>query len=236
MASSLECIIGKNVFIFDTETTGLPERVPGAMWGSANEYWPYTMNEKYNKSRIVSCAWSYYNSFSKLTLLENPIKHYIRCPEGFDEIPTSHIHGITYDIAVSKGVPFNDIFENNGLYDALIASEYIIAHNIFFDIYILLNELYRLKTEHATQTILHIKSLMALNRCICTGNLSKDICKLEFNNYKYNTNNKKKAKIYKMPKLSELYKHYYKTDIENAHTADGDVKTLMLCLLKMIDT
>ena len=37
--SVIDFLDGKNVFVFDTETTGLPERVPGGKWGTANEYW-----------------------------------------------------------------------------------------------------------------------------------------------------------------------------------------------------
>ena len=240
-------LINKNVFIFDTETTGLPERVPNAKWGSSNEYWLYSINEKYDKSRIVSIAWSSINSFTKLKLKDteealNPIHHYIRFPEGFNEIPTSHIHGITIEIANTSGVLFNDIFEKNGLYNALMSSEYIIAHNVFFDIYILLNELHRLNTEKSIKTILHIQSLIALDRCICTGNISKDICKLEFKNTKFthtHTHINKKSKIqktYKMPKLTELYTYYYGSEMLNAHNAGGDVKALKMCLLKMLDT
>lgn len=223
---------GKNVFIFDTETTGLPERVPNAQWGTINEYWLYSMNEKYDKSRIVSIAWSSHALFSNITLLDEKIHHFIRQPEGFNEIPTTHIHGITIDIAKTSGLPFIDIFENNSLYDAIINSDYIIAHNVYFDIHILLNELYRLNTDKSKKTILHIQSLLSLQRCICTCNIGKNICKLEFSKV---TNQYKHAKkAYKRPKLSELYKHYYGSEMDNAHSADGDVKALTLCLLKML--
>jgi hypothetical protein len=36
-----------------------------------------------------------------------------------------------------------------------------------------------------------------------------------------------------MPKLCELYKYYYGCDFENAHSAEGDVKALIECLVKM---
>ena len=38
-----------NTTVFDTETTGLPQRAPGGKWGTASEYWDYSMNEKYNQ-------------------------------------------------------------------------------------------------------------------------------------------------------------------------------------------
>jgi len=242
-SSVIDFLDGKNVFIFDTETTGLPERVPGAKWGTSGEYWSYAMNEKYRQSRIVSIAWAYVRSFDKLILDGEiaSIQHYIRYPEDFTDIPTTHIHGISFDTAIRTGVPFCDIFENCGLYEKLMESDYIIAHNVNFDIHILLNELYRLASVKANEVIKHIANIMFLERCICTGNLGKDICKLNYKskysetaNYTASSINlSKKPKIYKMPKLVELYNHFYGCDFENAHSAEGDVSALLKCLAKL---
>ena len=249
--SVISFLEGKNVFIFDTETTGLPDKVPGAQWGSPSEYWDYRMNNKYRNARIVSIAWVYVQSFDKL-ILESEIKsiqHYIRYPEGFNEIPTTHIHGISFEKAVSSGTPFCDIFENCGLYNKLLNADYIIAHNVMFDIHILLNELSRLGTYKSNEVINHIQSLLLLGKCICTGVLGKNICKLEYKSRFGNTNtlltntkvegnsnaNKKikQEKKYKMPKLVELYNYFYGCDFDDAHSADGDVKALLKCLMKM---
>jgi DNA polymerase III epsilon subunit-like protein len=224
--SAAESVIGflegKNVFVFDTETTGLPERVPGSKWGSSNEYWSYKMNSKYDSARIVSIAWAFVQSFDKLALEGERISHYIRLPEGFNSIPTTHIHGISYEQAINEGIPFNDIFENCGLYDKLIHTEYIIAHNVNFDVHILLNELFRLNTDKARKVISHIENIMASGHCVCTGELGRNICKIQY-----------KSRGYKMPKLVELYRYYYGCDFDNAHNADGDVKALLQCLCKM---
>jgi DNA polymerase III epsilon subunit-like protein len=251
--SVISFLEGKNVFIFDTETTGLPDKVPGSQWGSPSEYWDYRMNDKYRNARIVSIAWVYVQSFDKL-ILEGEIKsiqHYIRYPEGFNEIPTTHIHGISFETAVSSGTPFCDIFENCGLYNKLLNADYIIAHNVMFDIHILLNELSRLGTYKANEVINHIQSLLLFGKCICTGVLGKNICKLEYKSRFGNTNtntlltnskvvgnsnaNKKikQEKKYKMPKLVELYNYFYGCDFDDAHSADGDVKALLKCLMKM---
>ena len=254
--SVLHFLNGKKVFIFDTETTGLPDRVPGGKWGTSSEYWNYTLNNKYDNSRIVSIAWAFCNEFDRNKCIKQnnnnnnieeliPIKNFIRYPEDFNDIPTTHIHGISFETAILTGIPFYDIFEKYGLYEDLITTEYIIAHNVNFDIHILLNELYRIGENgsiKAREVIKHIDNLMMLGHCICTGELGKDLCKLE---YKYNTSkyNKtttaniahtanivKKQKVYKMPKLIELYNHFYKCDFKNAHSADGDVRALLMCL------
>ena len=74
--SPLNFLEGKNIFVFDTETTGLPAKCPNG-WGS---YWSYFMNEKYDSSRIISLAWSVVENYTKNTVSEtntkNKIEHY----------------------------------------------------------------------------------------------------------------------------------------------------------------
>jgi DNA polymerase III epsilon subunit-like protein len=250
VVSVIDFLDSKKVFIFDTETTGLPERIPGSKWGSPGEYWSYTMNEKYDKSRIISIAWAFTQSFNKSILAKEKIYNYIRFPEGFDNIPTTHIHGISYDMACNSGIPFNDIFQNSGLYEALLNAEYIIAHNVNFDIHILLNELFRQtqsmdkdKSHDNTRDkynkiIKHINTLLLEGKCICSGELGRNICKINYKTYANNINkinkiNKITKLNYKMPKLIELYKYYYGCDFDNAHSADGDVRALLMCLSRM---
>ena len=242
--SPLKFLEGKNIFVFDTETTGLPDKCPNG-WGS---YWSYFMNEKYENARIVSIAWSTIHNFhkDKINVRNTPttentpntpntpttsrpqtiVEHYLRYPEGFTEINNSHIHGIKYEDVVNDGVLFNDLLLNKGLCLDILKSDYIIAHNINFDYHVLMNELYRLSTEHAKACMLHLNTLKSKGRFICTGELTTDICKMEFktvSTYKGN----KKTKRYKMPKLSELYVYYYGREFENQHSADGDVKALL---------
>ena len=247
--SPLKFLEGKNILVFDTETTGLPERCPNG-WGS---YWSYFMNEKYDSSRIISIAWSSLHNFNKdkinfndnkdtsptspttpsnLTTTPTTIEHYLRYPEGFTEINNSHIHGIKYEDTLASGVTFNDLLMKKGLCVDILKADYIVAHNINFDYHVLMNELYRLGTEHAKACMLHLNKLKSKGRCICTGEISTDICKMEFktvSSYK----GTKKAKTYKMPKLSELYFYYYGKEFENQHSADGDVKALLEIIKKM---
>lgn len=230
--SPLNFLEGKNIFVFDTETTGLPAKCPNG-WGS---YWSYFMNEKYDSSRIISLAWSVVENYTKNTVSEtntkNKIEHYLRYPEGFTEINNSHIHGITYEDTIKNGFIFNDILENKGLCIDLLKAEYIVAHNIGFDYHVLMNELNRLGTENAQACMTHLSKLKSKGKCICTGEISTDICKMEFktvSNYKGN----KKVKKYKMPKLSELYVYYYGKEFENQHSADGDVKALLEIMQKI---
>ena len=223
----LKHLIGKKVFIFDTETTGIPTKKPNTKWGTRDEYFDYYNHDAYNQSRIVSIAWYYTNNFSQQSLDISKVDYYIRKPDTFTEINNSHIHNITYDMAISQGLDIQIILEQHNLEQHLLECEYIIAHNVMFDIHILLNELHRI---NKTNIITHILHLLDTKQCICSGEIGKPICKLEFANSKY----PKRFKInYKMPKLSEFYKIVFNKEMENAHNAKGDVQALVEILSKI---
>ena len=80
-------LIGTYLF-FDTETTGLPRK------------WNAPVNDLDNWPRLVQIAWVLYKDGIKISSYDLIIK-----PENFI-IPTeaSNIHGITTELAVSKGV------------------------------------------------------------------------------------------------------------------------------------
>ena len=59
--SVLDFLTNKRVFVFDTETTGLPAKGPSG-FGS---YWDYRDNTKYESARIVSIAWAFMNCYNK---------------------------------------------------------------------------------------------------------------------------------------------------------------------------
>lgn len=230
-SSRLSFLEGKNVLIFDTETTGLPDRVPGAKWGTAGEYWPYNMNEKYANARIVSIAWAFVRSYNRDTLSVESINEHIRYPEGFSEIPTTEIHGISFEHAQLKGVPMLDIIENCSLADAILECDYIIAHNIMFDVHILQNELFRLGDDLSMECAMKLDKMKAQGRTICTGELGKDICQLEFKSR--SGRDTSRVKRFKMPKLKELHYHLMGSEHDNQHAAGGDVLALLNCLSKM---
>ena len=240
----LDFLKDKNVFVFDTETTGLPKGSPFG-WGT---YWDYRMNDKYDSARVLSIAWSSIEKFNRNELKTDitDIKHYLRYPEGFTEITTTHIHGISYNDVLEKGLPLHIILDKYGLGKAILDAEYVLAHNVGFDYNVLLNELYRIVTNNdenennenintdlGNKCIKHLLYLKSKNKIVCTGELSTDICKMDFPNKTNSYLGNKKTKKYKMPKLCELYKYFYNKDFENAHSADWDVKALLECLKMM---
>ena len=133
-SSVLSFLENSNVLVFDTETTGLPQKAPGG-WGS---YWEFNLNDKYESSRIVSIAWSFISKFNKNNIDSSSIEHFIRYPEGFQEISTTHIHGISMQDALQKGTPFGLILHNGKLGKAILDAEYLVAHNVGFDYHILI--------------------------------------------------------------------------------------------------
>lgn len=229
--SNLSFLEGKNVLIFDTETTGLPDRVPGSIWGSANEYWPYNINDRYANARIVSIAWAFVHNYNRDTLNNESIQEFIRFPEGFTEIPTTNIHGISYEQALEKGITMTEIFENCGLANTLMECDYIIGHNVMFDVHILQNELFRLGTDKSMTCAFKIDKMKALGLTICTGELGKEICKIEFKSRGGKDTNR--IKKFKMPKLKELHFHLMGIEHDDQHSATGDVRALLNCLMKI---
>jgi DNA polymerase III epsilon subunit-like protein len=241
--SPIDFLKNKKVIIFDTETTGLPQRRPNAKYGSSDEYYDYYFNDAYESARIVSIAWYYTNNFTKTELDKSQIHHYIRKPDTFTVIPTTHIHGISFSHALQNGIPISDILNitEPSLHDAILQCDYIIAHNVMFDIHILMNELHRLNLP---LLITKLKTMLHESRCICTGQIGKPICKLQFKSKYPSKKYKSTSEItesnvtqsiissktntnYKMPKLSEFYNHLFNRDFENAHSASGDVTALL---------
>lgn len=227
MSKYIDFIIGKKVLIFDTETSGIPIKKPNKIWGSRDEYHDYFNNEAYDTSRIISIAWYYTDNFQQHNIDLNSVQYYIIKPDNnLKEINNSYIHGITYNMAIEQGLDF-EIILTKDLEKNLLETDYIIAHNVMFDIHILLNQLHRI---HKQNIISHINNLLDNKQCICSGEIGKPICKLEFPNTKY----PKKIKTnYKMPKLAEFYKIILNKEIENAHNAKGDVQSLLEILTKI---
>ena len=196
-----------NVLVLDTETTGLP------ITKSFNNYYPYTQLDKYERCRIVSICWYKYNNGKLVKKFYNIIK-----PENFQIDNDSYacgINKITHEIANEKGILINDVFEE--LYQDLNSVDTIVAHNLNFDKNILLAELYR----HNKNNIIN---LFLSKNMYCTMLNGVDITKISFKN---GTN--------KVPKLVELYKHYFNEEFDDAHNAEADVLACAKCYFKMIE-
>ncbi|ARF08479.1 DEDDh 3'-5' exonuclease [Catovirus CTV1] len=216
-------IKGKNILIFDLETTGFPTKKKGFKIGK-DEYYDYTDNSKYDSSRIVSVAWVFINNCESKKLNNININEYIRKPIDFDRIDNSNIHNITHQMAKQNGELLSNILNYKGLAYAIKNCDIVVGHNCLFDLFILINECHRLKFNNC---INKLKSILDNKKYFCTGEYGRDICKFPM---KFNKNYK-----YKMPTLSELYCHYYKVLPKGIHNAKVDVSLLVDIIKKIID-
>lgn len=135
--------------------------------------------------------------------------HTLIDPEGQWEVPpdSTKVHGITTEMCMDTGIPIRDaliLFEQL----AYMAGN-LVAHNWEFDSAVLDLELDRIgiRTNYYTD-----------GRQICTMKEATDVCKLPF------ANPGKGGRRYKYPSLAEAYRHFTGREMENAHTAWGDVR------------
>jgi DNA polymerase III epsilon subunit-like protein len=177
----------------DTETTGLIDN---------NETDPAKI------PRLVSISWIICNS--KKRELEN--KTYIIKPDSF-VIPadSTAIHGITTEYALENGVNLLPVLQE--LKKFISTVNYVIGHNILYDLTIIKGEFHRNSIKF---------SVKKLNK-YCTMLNSIQYCKLPslYNN------------SYKYPKLAELYNILYQTELENQHDALADVTACMKCFFSL---
>lgn len=211
------------IFIFDLETTGIPithkkEFIKG---NYKDQYYDFKDNSKYDSSRIVQFAWYLHDTESKTNTNINNIHSYIIKPDDTFKITNSHIHGITHENALKSGVKLSKLMNNSQLKNDLKSADFMCGHNVYFDLYILLNGLWRI---NYTKTIKRILTLMVCDNILCTGSLGKEITKLTWNHDGY-----------KMPKLSVLYHYFYNDTPSILHDAKYDVFTTCEIFKKIYD-
>lgn len=233
----MDFLRGSNVIVFDTETTGIPARVPNTFFMNANSYYPFDQNDKYNNSRLLSIAWFFTSDYNPSSIDTSQIKEYIRTPDTqITSINNSHIHGITFEDLMNNGVPFEKIITDYGFGDAIMKCDYIVAHNILFDINILMNEFWRCRELLPSMYLDKLKELVKNKKIVCTCKIGKSICKITYSTPNKSLPNKLPTNqpiSYKAPKLIEFYKHIYGKEFENAHSATGDVKALLEIMMKL---
>lgn len=183
--------------IFDTETTGRPNNYKAPITDTNN--WP----------RMVQLAWQLHDYSGKLVNRGN----FIVKPDGYD-IPFAvvQIHGITTEIAVEKGHDIKDVLK--AFQEDLTKAEYIIGHNIEFDINIVGSECYRYDFE---PEVCNKKSLDTMQ-------LSTEYCALPGG----------RGGKYKWPQLGELHEKLFGHKFAEAHDAAYDVDATSKCFFGLL--
>lgn len=182
--------------IFDTETTGLPKSRKA------------TFADIESQPRIVQIAWLQLDKQFKPLSKGN----FIIKPNGY-EIPNEAImiHGITNANANENGYEIEDVLN---IFDSMISiSDYIIGHNVEFDMNILMAEFLRLAKVNTPM----------FKQQVCTMKSAVDFCAIP----------NQRGDKFRYPKLHELYSKLFDSEMEGAHDAMKDVEACAKCFWKM---
>ena len=184
--------------IFDTETTGFPKD------------WNAPITDLDNWPRVVQLAWQIHDE--KGALVE--VQDHIIYPDGFD-IPfnSTKIHGISTERARNEGKPLEEVL---ALFEASMDKcEYLIGHNVKFDLNVTGCEYYRVKGENPLDQKTSVDS--------CTETTA-ELCQLPGG----------RGGRYKLPKLEELYFHLFNEGFAEAHNAAFDVEATARVFLELV--
>lgn len=191
--------------IFDVETTGLIPKNPTP--GNV----PY----------IIQISFLLYDTENEE--IKQVYNEYISIPPSVVLKPEiTDLTGIHRETLDTKGIDIVDALK--AFLEAYLVADMVVAHNIEFDITMIMTEAsihYRLlvDTFHKDQRTLE-KSIY------CTMRRGTDLCKLERIN--------SRGVYLKLPKLSELYTHLFKTDPpKGLHNSMIDVLACLRCFMEM---
>lgn len=189
--------LNMNIMILDTETTGLPIVKRFGVYYNPKEL------QYYENSRMIELGYSIY-SVDRIKMSDtcNLVK-----PDSFT-ITNQYIHGITHNVAETKGLPINTVL--NLLNKDIDSIGAIVGHNIMFDITIILSECYRYGFLKLIDKILQ-------KEIICTMKLGKQY-----------------LKIPRSPSLAVLYRTLFKKYILQNHRALDDVNLCAECYFHMV--
>ena len=202
----------KTIIVFDTETTGLPDRA------GFDKNYPAWDTRRYNNSRIIQLGYAVY-TLSGFMMSENMF--YIKPAGWLISKESEKIHGITQEVCEKKGIPIRDalrLFEKD-LEDCVL----LVGHNSAFDKHILASECWRCCFDSFAVKVENMP-------CVCTMRAAKPICKLPLSaaQQKY-----AQPSEYKFPRLSELHKYLFGSEPVIQHDALEDVKATARCYFEL---
>jgi len=198
--------INKWICVIDTETTGLPEMYKDF---KMKKYYPPRQTEKYDKSRIVQVTALFFNTHTQeKVILDEIIK-----PTYDFIIDNDEFHGITQQRAEEEGIYPKQFFEKLKKKFNEMNTVLIVGHNIWFDVFILQSEMYRIYETMALRNIFYKIPKF------CTMVKSKHL----------NGN--------KNPKLDLLYSKLFNEERieEHKHNSLYDTEDTLRCYLKLVN-
>lgn len=199
------------VFIYDTETAGLPKHYKPAEQDLNN--YPHVLQLggqliEINTDNLDDCKVLY-----TLNLLVKPYR--FNQPITIDE-KAEKVHGISFDKADKEGV---DILTALYIFRGLTNScDFIVCHNVGFDRNVMVSE----SLNHGISA-----SVKYGTKAFCTMKFATELLKLPG----------RYAGQFKYPTLSELFSYLTEQNLEDFHTAHdalGDVNATRDCLLLLL--
>ncbi len=187
------------ILVYDTETTGLPRD------------WKAPLTDTDNWPRLVQLAWQLHEPGGKLVSRGNLIVR----PDGFT-IPfnASKVHGITTDRAERDGHPLSEVID--AFFKDVERANYIVGHNIEFDLNIVGCELVRLQRD---------PELLLGKKSIDSKDQATDFCAIPGG----------KGGRFKWPSLTELHVKLFGEAFDEAHDAAYDVDATAKCFFGLIN-
>ena len=183
--------------VFDTETTGLPRDFNAPITDLDN--WP----------RVVQLAWQLHDEAGELISQ----KDYIIKPEGFN-IPfeSEKVHGISTELAQAVGEELSTVL--TFFIKDLEKSNFMVGHNLKFDVNVLGCEFIRLGQESPL-----IKPVLDT----CTER-SAQLCQIPGG----------RGGKFKLPTLTEIHQYLFGEPFNEAHNATADVEATARCFLELL--
>jgi DNA polymerase III epsilon subunit-like protein len=196
-----------NILTFDTETTGLPEKVYKN--GKVITKMPY----------MLQISWILFNVEKNKVISSHD--HIITLPDNIS-IPESSIkfHNITHEIMEKSGEPITYVLRD--FIRDLKDTDYIVGHNVSFDINMVKEEFSR------NGFINYFDVLSSKTITYCTMKEGEELCNILISDV---VSGKQRLKY---PKLEELHHFLFKQPLMNLHNSYNDVLVCFRCFYKMI--
>lgn len=205
------------ILVYDTETTGYPLKKQSGVVRPPPSDHP-------DQPHLVELALLLYEEDG------TEVKAWCKIvrPDGW-EIPAdvAALHGITTERALAEGVPLRDVVEKyieavNG------RSRLRVCHNPYFDEKIMRTAMLRAGFDRA-----YCDALRAAKPTFDTCRAATKLVALPPTEAMKKTNFRNS---YKAPNLAECYKHFFDSEIENAHSALADARATARLYFHLLNT